>query len=69
LASGEVNVCGLFRSKANGAPTWRKRWGDWLGGPAASVLHSRLAAAQFDEEFILFGGGSLPASAMRNPTE
>jgi flavin-dependent dehydrogenase len=49
LASGEVNVCGLFRSKAT-VPDLAQRWRDWLGGPSASVLHSRLAVAQFDED-------------------
>ena len=48
LASGEVNVCGLFRSKAT-VPDLAQRWRDWLGGPSASLLHSRLAVAQFDE--------------------
>jgi len=49
LASGEVNVCGLFRSNAT-VPDLAQRWRDWLGGPAASLLHSRLAVAQFDED-------------------
>jgi len=48
LAGGEVNICGLFRSKAV-VPDLAQRWRDWLGGPAASVLHSRLADARFDE--------------------
>jgi 2-polyprenyl-6-methoxyphenol hydroxylase-like FAD-dependent oxidoreductase len=48
LASGEVNICGLFRSKET-VPDLAQRWRDWLGGPSASVLHSRLAFAQFDE--------------------
>ena len=49
LASGEANVCGLFRSKAT-VPDLAQRWRDWLSGPAASLLHSRLAAAQFNED-------------------
>jgi 2-polyprenyl-6-methoxyphenol hydroxylase-like FAD-dependent oxidoreductase len=49
LASGEVNVCGLFRSKAT-VPDLAQRWRDWLSGPAASLLHSRLAVAKFDED-------------------
>jgi flavin-dependent dehydrogenase len=49
LASGEVNVCGLFRSKTT-VPDLAQRWRDWLGGPAASLLHSRLAVAKFDED-------------------
>jgi 2-polyprenyl-6-methoxyphenol hydroxylase-like FAD-dependent oxidoreductase len=47
LASGEVNICGLFRSKAT-VPDLSQRWRDWLGGPVASVLHSRLAVAHFE---------------------
>jgi menaquinone-9 beta-reductase len=49
LAGGEVNICGLFRSHA-AVPNLAQRWRDWLGGPAASVLHSRLAGARFDED-------------------
>jgi len=49
LGDGEMNICGLFRSQA-AVPDLAQRWRDWLGGPAASVLHSRLAAAQFDED-------------------
>jgi flavin-dependent dehydrogenase len=49
LAGGEVNICGLFRSKSV-VPDLAQRWRDWLGGPAASVLHSRMADARFDED-------------------
>jgi 2-polyprenyl-6-methoxyphenol hydroxylase-like FAD-dependent oxidoreductase len=49
LAGGEVNICGLFRSEA-AVPDLAQRWRDWLGGPAASVLHARLAGARFDED-------------------
>jgi flavin-dependent dehydrogenase len=49
LAGGEVNVCGLFRSKA-AVPDLAQRWRDWLSGPPASVLHLRLAGARFDED-------------------
>jgi flavin-dependent dehydrogenase len=49
LAGGEVNVCGLFRSEG-AVPDLAQRWREWLGGPAASVLHARLAAARFDED-------------------
>ena len=48
LPGGEVNICGLFRSKSV-VPDLAQRWRDWLGGPAASVLRSRLAEARFDE--------------------
>jgi flavin-dependent dehydrogenase len=48
LGAGDVNICGLFRSAAT-VPDLAQRWRDWLGGPAVSVLRSRLAAAQFDE--------------------
>lgn len=48
LPGGEVNICGLFRT-ATTVPDLAHRWRDWLGGPAESALHSRLANAQFDE--------------------
>ena len=49
LPGGEVNICGLFRSAAT-VPDLAQRWRDWLGGPAESALHSRLAGAQFNED-------------------
>ena len=49
LPGGEVNICGLFRSAAT-VPDLAERWRDWLGGPPESLLQSRLAAAQFDED-------------------
>jgi flavin-dependent dehydrogenase len=49
LPHGEVNICGLFRSEA-AVPDLAHRWREWLGGPSASVLHSRLADARFDED-------------------
>jgi flavin-dependent dehydrogenase len=49
LQGGEVNICGLFRSAAT-VPDLARRWRDWLCGPADSVLHSRLAGAQFDDD-------------------
>jgi 2-polyprenyl-6-methoxyphenol hydroxylase-like FAD-dependent oxidoreductase len=48
LAGGEVNLCGLFRSRTT-VPDLAQRWRDWLGGPPESVLHARLARAQYDE--------------------
>lgn len=49
LADDEVNICGLFRSKAT-VPDLARCWREWLGGPTGSVLHSRIAMAQFDED-------------------
>lgn len=49
LGSGEVNICGLFRSRAT-VPDLARGWRDWLSGPARSVLRSRLANAQFDSD-------------------
>lgn len=49
LADGEVNICGLFRSPTT-VPDLAQRWRDWLGGPPESVLHSRLAGAQFEAD-------------------
>jgi len=47
LPDNEVNICGLFRS-ADPVPDLAQRWPEWLGGPAGSELHSRLAGAQLD---------------------
>ena len=49
LAGGKVNICGLFRSAAT-VPELAQRGRDWLRGPVESVLHSRLAAAHFNED-------------------
>lgn len=48
LAVGEVNVCGLFRSRAT-VPDLAQIWRAWLAGPVGSVLHSRLAGATLEE--------------------
>lgn len=48
LPAGEVNICGLFRTAA-AVSGLAQRWREWLGGPVDSVLHSRLAGAQFEE--------------------
>lgn len=59
LPGGEVNICGLFRSAAT-VPGLAQRWRDWLGGPADSVLHSRLRGAEFDDDsFCSVAGLSL----------
>jgi flavin-dependent dehydrogenase len=49
LAGDEVNICGLFRSKST-VPDLAKHWRNWLGGPTDSVLRSRLANAQINED-------------------
>jgi 2-polyprenyl-6-methoxyphenol hydroxylase-like FAD-dependent oxidoreductase len=46
LNSDEVNICGLFRSRVPG-PDLARTWQDWLSGPDGSVLHQRLAGAEF----------------------
>ena len=59
INGGEVNVCGLFRKRAdeNGAA---KNGRDWLRGPAGSLLRERLADAEFDEDsFCAVAGISL----------
>ncbi len=48
LAQGEVNICGLFRSRTT-VPGLARDWRDWLGGPPDSVLRGRLAVARIDE--------------------
>ena len=66
LNGGEVNICGLFRKRAdeNGeAKTWR----DLLRGQPGSPLRERLAGAEFDENsFCAVAGLSLrPQQAAR----
>ncbi len=59
LAGGEVNICGLFRSRT-AMPELSNNWPDWLKGPPGSALESRLADATFDEEsFCSVAGLSL----------
>jgi 2-polyprenyl-6-methoxyphenol hydroxylase-like FAD-dependent oxidoreductase len=56
LAGGDVNICGLFRSKT-AVPGLARTWRDWLGGPVGSMLHSRLARARFDETSFCSAAG------------
>jgi menaquinone-9 beta-reductase len=46
LAGDTVNVCGLF-AVSGPVPKLAERWPDFLRGPAGSVLHGRLAHAEF----------------------
>ncbi|MBC8002964.1 MAG: FAD-dependent monooxygenase [Opitutaceae bacterium] len=48
LSDEVVNVCGLFRSRTT-QPDLVANWQTWLAGRPGSLLHERLAAAQFDE--------------------
>lgn len=48
LSGGEVNICGLFRSRTT-LPDLSAHWRDWLKGPPGSMLATRLASARFDE--------------------
>lgn len=59
LSGGEVNICGLFRSRT-ALPDLSSHWRDWLGGSHGSALATRLAEAEFDEEsFCSVAGLSL----------
>lgn len=59
LSSGEVNVCGLFRSRT-ALSDLSTHWRDWLRGPRGSALESRLAKANFEESsFCSVAGLSL----------
>jgi menaquinone-9 beta-reductase len=58
LAGGEVNVCGLFRRNGSGAP--QQNGFDLLRGNPGTILHERLARAEFDEKsFCSVAGLSL----------
>jgi flavin-dependent dehydrogenase len=56
LASGEVNVCGLFRSDRAVADL-AQHWQRWLRGSEDSTLHARLRDAKFDEETFCSAAG------------
>ncbi len=59
LNGGEVNICGLFRSRT-ALPELSTHWRDWLMGPPGSSLRARLANAEFDESsFCSVAGLSL----------
>jgi flavin-dependent dehydrogenase len=49
LQDGTVNICGLFRSRA-AVPDLAQTWRQWLSGTEDSVLHRRLADAEFLED-------------------
>jgi hypothetical protein len=58
LTGGEVNVCGLFRR--NGSDVSQKNGFDLLRGNPGTILHERLARAEFDENsFCSVAGLSL----------
>jgi len=69
INGGEVNICGLFRRRANAAGT-AKNWREQLLGQPGSPLHARLAEAQFDEtSFCAIAGLSLPPQQAGARTE
>ncbi len=69
LPGSEVNICGLFRS-ATTVPDLAKTWNRWLSGAESSVLHSRIADAQFDNEsFCSIAGISLTPKRAINQKE
>ena len=58
LAGGEVNICGLFRRNGSDAP--QQNGFDLLRGNPGTILHERLARAEFDEHsFCSVAGLSL----------
>ncbi|MBL9167878.1 MAG: hypothetical protein JNN07_09075 [Verrucomicrobiales bacterium] len=66
LSDGQVNVCGLFRTKTPVAGL-SFGWREWLRGPAGSLLYSRLVKAQFDDSSFcsVAGLGLRPQRATR----
>jgi 2-polyprenyl-6-methoxyphenol hydroxylase-like FAD-dependent oxidoreductase len=61
LNSDEVNICGLFRSRA-AVPDLARTWRDWLGGRDGSILRQRLAGAEFLEDSFCAVAGLQPVS-------
>jgi len=58
LGGGEVNICGLFRR--NGSDVSQQNGFDLLRGNPGTILHERLARAEFDEKsFCSVAGLSL----------
>jgi len=59
INGGEVNVCGLFRRRANENAV-PQNWREWLRGRPGSPLNRRLAPAEFEENsFCAVAGLSL----------
>jgi 2-polyprenyl-6-methoxyphenol hydroxylase-like FAD-dependent oxidoreductase len=48
VEDGRVNVCGLFRSRGP-VPELARDWRLWLRGDPGSLLHERLAQAEWDD--------------------
>lgn len=59
LNSDEVNICGLFRSRS-AVPDLSKTWCTWLSGTEGSILHQRLAGADFLAESFCSVAGLQP---------
>lgn len=69
LSDGEVNICGLFRSRTT-LPDLSTHWRNWLTGPADSTLRARLAQAVFDgASFCSVAGLSLAPNQASTQTE
>ena len=69
LSDGEVNICGLFRSRTT-LPDLSTQWRDWLTGPTGSTLRARLAPAVFDNtSFCSVAGLSLAPNRAYTQTE
>jgi flavin-dependent dehydrogenase len=68
LAGGEVNVCGLFRRNRSAAS--QQNGFDLLRGNPGTILHERLARAEFDEEsFCSVAGLSLQPQRASDKSE
>ncbi len=69
LSHGEVNICGLFRSRKT-EQDLANQWRDRLRGRAASALETRLAPAVFDENsFCSVAGLSLQPRCFNDSQE
>ncbi len=68
LAGGEVNICGLFRR--NGSNVSQQNGFDLLRGNSGTILHERLARAEFDENsFCSVAGLSLKPQRASDKSE
>lgn len=68
LSGGEVNICGLFRR--NGENDSQKNGFDLLRGNSGTILHERLANADFDQNsFCSVAGLSLKPQSASDKSE
>jgi flavin-dependent dehydrogenase len=59
INDGEVNICGLFRSRS-AVPDLAGTWREWLNGPGGSILSEKMAGAEVLEDTFCSIAGLQP---------